>query len=88
MIAVIGIIVGNAIGIGINYYLIQSPIEFSGPMAELYADYGFLPLIKSSLDPTIFFNNSILILLISLVACIYPALKVYMLEPLKGIRYT
>lgn len=88
IIALLGILIGNAVGVGINYYLVQNPIEFAGPMAELYAEYGFLPVIRSSLDPMIFINNSSMILLISLIACIYPAVKVYMLEPLKGIRYT
>jgi ABC-type lipoprotein release transport system permease subunit len=88
MIAFIGIIIGNLLGAGINYYLVQNPIIFGGDLAQIYAEYGFLPRLESSLKAHIFWNNSLSTLLISIFACLYPLYKVYKLEPLKGIRYT
>ncbi|RMF57000.1 MAG: FtsX-like permease family protein, partial [Calditrichaeota bacterium] len=87
-IVVLGLILGNLLAAGINYYIVQHPIVFSGGFAELYEEYGFLPRLESTLRWSIFFNNNIAILFISLLAIIYPAYKVYKLEPLKGIRYT
>lgn len=88
LIAIIGILIGNALAAGINYYLVQHPIVFGGEFAELYAEYGFLPRLESTLKGHIFWNNSLSTLLISVLACLYPLYKVYKLEPLKGIRYT
>ncbi len=88
LIALVGIAVGDLFGAGINYYLIQNPIVFGSEFAGIYEEYGFLPQLVSSLNPAIFINTTLLILIISVIACLYPMYKVFKLEPLKGIRYT
>ena len=87
-ITLIGLILGNLLGYAVNYYLIIHPIMFGGEIKKLYEIYHFLPQLKSTLQPSIFFNVSISILIISVLSCLYPAYKVYKLEPLKGIRHT
>jgi ABC-type lipoprotein release transport system permease subunit len=87
-VAVLGLLIGNIIGWGINYYLLQNPVQFGSEFAKMYEEYGWLPVMTSSLDPIIFINISLSILAISFLACLYPAYKVMRLEPLKGIRYT
>lgn len=88
-ITVMGLALGNIIGWGINYYFLHNPILVGGSeLGKLYEEYGFLPLIQSTLDPMIFINTSLTILAISFTVCFYPAYKVFRLEPLKGIRYT
>lgn len=84
----VGIIIGNIIGFGINYYIVQNPIVFTSELGALYEEYGFLPIIKSTLDPLIFIYVTMGVLIVSLIAGIYPLYKTYKLEPLKGIRYT
>jgi ABC-type lipoprotein release transport system permease subunit len=88
MITIVGIITGDILGAGINYYIIENPIQFGGEFAYIYEEYGFLPQLISSLQSSIFINTTLMILIISLLACLYPMYKVYKLEPLKGIRYT
>lgn len=87
-IAFIGVGIGNILAAGINTYIVHNPIVFSGEFEAIYAEYGFLPRIESSLEPTIFVNHTLIILLVALFAAIYPLIKVFRLEPLKGIRYT
>lgn len=87
-ITIVGIIIGNLIGWGINYYIVQNPIQLGSEYAGLYEEFGFLPLIDSSVEFSIFINTSLSILAIAFAASLYPAYKVYKLEPLKGIRYT
>ena len=88
IITVIGLLIGNVLGSAVNYYLILHPIMFGGELKKLYEIYHFLPQLKSSLQPSIFTSVSLTILIISLLSCLYPAYKVYKLEPLKGIRHT
>ncbi len=83
-----GLILGNIIGYAINYYLVQNPILLGGELSKVYEEYNFLPELISSLDISIFFNVSLSIIIISVISSIYPAYKVFKLEPLKGIRYT
>jgi ABC-type lipoprotein release transport system permease subunit len=87
-IAVMGLLLGNIIGWGINYYILLNPIQLGTEFGKMYEEFGFLPVIESTLDSAIFINTSAAIFLISLLACLYPAYKVYRLEPMKGIRYT
>ncbi len=86
--AIIGIFLGDILGYGINYYFTLNPIHFGNELKKLYEIYGFLPVMQSTLNFQIFLNSSIVILIASVIAGIYPAYKVYRLEPLKGIRYT
>ncbi len=83
-----GIFTGNILGYLTNWYFVNNPIHFSGDISNLYEEYGFLPVIRSTLEPMIFVNISLAVLLISLFVSLYPVYKVYKLEPLKGIRYT
>ena len=87
-ITLLGLIIGNFIGYFVNYYLIIHPIVFGGEIRKLYEIYHFLPQLRSTLEPSIFFKVSLSILAISIVSCFYPAYKVYKLEPMKGIRHT
>jgi len=88
IITLIGLVLGNLIAYGVNYYIAQNPIVFGGELAALYEDYGFLPIMKSSVKLSIFFNTSITIFIASMLSIVYPAVRVFRLEPLRGIRYT
>ncbi|MCF8239921.1 MAG: ABC transporter permease [Melioribacteraceae bacterium] len=87
-ITIIGIVLGDIIGGIINYYIVQNPIELGSELGWIYEEYGFLPQIQSTMERSIFINTSITVFVISVLSSIYPLVKVYRLEPLKGIRYT
>jgi len=84
----IGIILGNLVSHAINYYYYLNPIFFDGNFADIYEQYGFIPALYFSLDPWLYFDMSIRIIIISLLTFIYPAYRINKLEALKGIRYT
>ncbi|RMH75818.1 MAG: ABC transporter permease, partial [Calditrichaeota bacterium] len=86
--AVIGLVLGNLMGAAINLYIVHHPIVFTGEFAQLYQEYGFLPRLESTLKPIIFISATLVTGLIALLACLYPAYRVFKLEPLRGIRYT
>jgi ABC-type lipoprotein release transport system permease subunit len=87
-ITLIGVIAGNILAYGVNYYLVANPVILEGNYGALYEEYGFLPLITSSVQIGVFIKSTIVILVSALFAGLYPAYKVYRLEPLKGLRYT
>lgn len=87
-ITLLGLIVGNVLGLGVNWYLSIEPIVFSGDFAGMYEQYGFLPQMRSTVLVSSFINTSLSVLVISLLSVLYPLHRVYKLEPLKGIRYT
>jgi putative ABC transport system permease protein len=85
---VMGFLVGNGIGAAVNAYWVRHPIVLGGDIAAMYREYGFAPVLVSSLSFKIFIDSSLTILGISIVSTIYPLWKVLRLEPLKGIRHT
>ena len=88
LITIFGLIIGNMIGYGINYYIVQHPIIFGGELTQVYEEYGFLPRLESTLNFIIFIHVTFAVVIISFLSSLYPAYKLYKLEPLKGIRYT
>jgi ABC-type lipoprotein release transport system permease subunit len=86
--AMIGIVLGVAAGNLLNRYLAANPITLTGDFEAMYEEYGFMPQILASPDITIVVNVGVIMLLVSLLATLYPASRVARLEPLKGIRHT
>ena len=87
-IALVGIIIGNLLALGVNWYFSAYPITFGGEYAAMMEEYGWLPQMHSVVRLSSFFNTSLAVIVLSLLAAFYPLYRVYKLEPLKGIRYT
>lgn len=85
---VIGFAIGNIAGAAINYYFMKHPIVLGGSLGSYVHEWGFQPIVPSSLSPGIFVTAGTIVLAISVAAAIYPIWRVSRLEPLKGIRYT
>jgi putative ABC transport system permease protein len=88
IITLLGISIGNILGLGVNWYFYVQPITFTGEFAAMYDEYGFLPVLRSVVRTSSFVNSSLSVLLISLLSVLYPLRRVARLEALKGIRYT
>jgi len=84
----IGIVAGNLLGGLVNWYILNHPIEFGERFSALYEEFGWLPVLTSTLKTGIFVNTTLSILASAFIAGLYPLRKVAKLEPLKGIRYT
>lgn len=84
----VGLILGNILGYVLVSYLHTNPMIISGEYAEMYELYGFVPKIQTSMNLTTFTNPTIIIFITSILSSLYPILRVYRLEALKGIRYT
>ncbi|MBN1447024.1 MAG: ABC transporter permease, partial [Bacteroidetes bacterium] len=87
-ITLMGILIGNFLAVGVNWYFAENPITFTGDFAAMYEEYGFSPVMRSVVRLSSFVNTSLAIILLSFLAVLYPLYRVNKLEPLKGIRYT
>ncbi|MDZ7373364.1 MAG: ABC transporter permease [candidate division KSB1 bacterium] len=83
-----GVAAGNVLGGVVNWYLVHNPIEFTGTLGAYTEEFGWLPILTSSLRARVFLHSTLAIVLATFGASLYPLLKVAKLEPLKGIRYT
>lgn len=86
--SLIGIVIGTLLGFIVNFYFAENPIQFSGNISKFIEQYGFVPEMRSSINPMVFIQSILSIFIVSIVVFIYPAIKLNKLEALKGIRYT
>ncbi len=86
--ALVGIVIGSAIGIAVNEYFAHYPVPVGGELAQFYEDYGFVPIIIATTRVSIPLTFACTMVAVSLLSCLYPAYRVSKLEPLKGIRHT
>ena len=86
LVAFIGFIAGIAASIPIVLILIQSPIHITGEAAKIYDKLGIEAIFAFSADPGIFSSQAIVILIIALIAAVYPWLYIRKLDPVKTMH--
>lgn len=86
-ITLVGVMIGDFIAWCINYYIVLHPIVIEG-LESMEDQLGIEYKILSTVRPSVFLNSSLAVLGISLLSCIYPAYRVWKLEPLRGLRFT
>ena len=89
LVALVGALVGILLSIPIVYYLNQNPLDMSGMAegaVEVYEKFGMNPIFPAAFEFKIFFNQAMLIFMISCILGIYPLLKILRLHPIKAMR--
>lgn len=86
LLSMIGAVVGNFLAWPVVWALREWPIRLGGNLAELYADFGFEPVMPTVLDARIFLDQTLVVLVIALVLAIYPWRHVVMLLPLTAMK--
>ena len=81
-----GCIFGALASIPIVYYFKIYPITVGGKFEEAYASFGFGSTLPASTDPQVFIDQSLVILLITLVLLLYPSIKILILKPERESR--
>jgi putative ABC transport system permease protein len=86
MLSLIGVLVGWLFSAPMMWYFNHYPIPLTGKAADSMEEYGFEALIQFSTDPSIALTHGLIILCLAILICIYPALKVAKLKPVKAMR--
>jgi ABC-type lipoprotein release transport system permease subunit len=88
LVAMVGSMIGIVVSFPISYYFNVNPIRLSSSsdMAEVIETFGMEPVLKFSLEPSLFYSQAIIIFVITLIFCLYPILKASRLNPVKAMR--
>lgn len=86
MISLLGCLAGIMVGFILVHWFTDHPIYFTGKLKEVYENYGFEPIIYFSTDEGIFWIQTLIVLILSLVLTLYPAIKVMRLKPIEAIN--
>ncbi len=82
----LGVIIGIVITIPIVIYFLYNPLTMTGKEAESFEKLGIEPIMPTILSFKIFLHQIIVILMISLVAFIYPLVTIFRLKIIKAMR--
>lgn len=86
MIGVTGISVGLISSFLVLFYLNRNPIQITGDEALAYKDLGIEPIMSYSIAPSIFIEQSLVVLFISLLIGLYSLRKISKLNIVTAIR--
>ncbi len=86
MISIMGAIVGTILSVPVVGYFYKYPIQITGELREAYENFGFEPIFYFSIEPKIFYSQTIVVLCIALVLSVYPFFKLLRLEPVSAMR--
>lgn len=86
MVSLLGAVVGTLLSIPIVGYFHFYPIKVTGDLKEAYENYGFEPIFYFSIEPAIFYSQTLVVLIIALVLSVYPMIKIQGLDPVTAMR--
>lgn len=84
--ALLGVLVGAVLALPIVWYYHVNPIYLGDEMSQVYEQYGIEAVLPMSLNPQIFLNQVITVLIITFLMCIYPLTQVFRIDPVKAMR--
>ena len=84
--SLIGLFVGGLISIPFTYYFYYNPIRLTGSLDDVMNEYGFEPIMPTSIDPSIPLTHGLIILVITMILSLYSIYTIYKLDPVKAMR--
>jgi lipoprotein-releasing system permease protein len=83
-------IIGCTVGLAVSYlfclWFYHNPIPLTGEMATATVQYGMEPYMFFSIQPSLFYNQMVLVFFISLFIAIFPVYNIYRLKITSALR--
>ncbi len=81
-----GCLVGILLSLPVTWYLTVHPIRFEGEFAEVYEQFGFEAVFPAVMEPRIFLEQALFVLVLGLSLAAYPVWRVMKLDPVEAMR--
>lgn len=86
IIGLIGVVAGIALSLPFIGYFNQNPIHLTGDYAEAVLEYNMEPIMPFALEPGFFLNQGIVVIVMTLLAVIYPVTVISRLKVVNAIK--
>lgn len=86
LMAFIGAFAGMLLSWPLVLYLQNSPLSFSGELAQAFSSYGFEPVFPAKLELSVFIRQTVNVFILSLLMSVYPLYRVVRLDPINQIK--
>ncbi|MCF6184125.1 MAG: hypothetical protein L3J56_05790 [Bacteroidales bacterium] len=81
-----GILSGFAVSLPFILYFSKSPVPVTGDVGNTFKSFGFEPVIAFSVNPHFMINQISVVVVIVLIAYIYPLSYILKINPVKALR--
>ncbi|MBI1222514.1 MAG: FtsX-like permease family protein [Bacteroidetes bacterium] len=85
-IGILGVSTGIILAMPVLVYFKLNPVRITGDAAQMFEQFGIEPIMPASLNPEIFVHQGITVLIISLVASLYPLIYVARFDILNALK--
>ncbi len=86
LLGVFGILSGFAVSLPLILYFSKSPIPITGDVGSTFKSFGFEPVVAFSTNPHFMINQILVVVVIVLVAYVYPFSYILKINPVKALR--
>jgi putative ABC transport system permease protein len=87
LLSLIGVVFGNIIGFGLNWYFSYHPISLSQKLSEVMEEFGFTAQLFVKPTFSTFLEVTIAVFVVSLIMTIYPTIKATRFRPVEALRH-
>jgi ABC-type lipoprotein release transport system permease subunit len=86
LITFLAVIAGAILSLPVLIYFYYNPIQFTGELVQAMKNFNFEPVMPVAINIQLFVNQAIVIFVISMLAMLYPVLKIKMLKVVQGLK--
>jgi len=86
LIGFVGVALGVIVALPLVYYFYLNPIPLTGQAAEAMLGYGFEPVMKFSMEPLVFYNQAIIIFVLTFFISFYPLINITKMKVINALR--
>ena len=86
LITFLGVLAGFILSLPVLLYFYYNPIQFTGEAVQAMKNFNFEPVMPVAINMQLFVNQALAIIFISMLAMLYPMLKIKMLKVVKGLK--
>jgi ABC-type lipoprotein release transport system permease subunit len=86
LIGMVAVILGLLVSYPVLLYLYHNPIPLTGDLAVSMEIFGVEPILPFSVKPGIFFNQALTVIVIAIVAVLYPLSVILRFDVMKALR--
>ena len=86
IIGIAGVMAGVVLSMPFILYFHHNPIHLTGEMAEAVLEYNMDPIMPFAMEPNFFISQSIVVVIITLIAVLYPVTVISRLKVVNAIK--
>ena len=86
LISMVGAAAGLAVSIPVVFYFHHHPISLWGDLAKVYESYGMEPIMSINADASLFYSQTVIVLIIAIISSLYPMLVLRKLKPVSALQ--